>query len=347
MQVILMVRAAPYQLKRASASTWTSLNPVLAAGEPGVEKGDPPKLKIGDGVTAWADLGYVASGGGGGASALADLTDVDLTGLADGKTIVWDEDDSKWVVTDFPTPGAGALGDLTDVDLSTPPTEGQALLWDDGTSKWVAGTAAGAPGADGEDGAPGADGEDGVGITGITLHATVGLVKTYRIALSDGSHFDFDVSDGADGADGEDGAPGTPGAPGADGADGGLGSRTTANKTTSSIANNASETGTITMEKGFRLLKIQVDKACRVRVYATAAQMTSDAARPIGTDPVGDHGLLFEFVATASGTTTLNPLVDGANMETSPSSAISISITNRSGSTGTVSVTFTYQATET
>jgi len=38
----------------------------------------------------------VASGGGGGASALADLTDVDLTGLGDGYLLVWNAVSSMW-----------------------------------------------------------------------------------------------------------------------------------------------------------------------------------------------------------------------------------------------------------
>jgi hypothetical protein len=52
----------------------------------------------------------------------------------------------------------------------------------------------------------------GNGIVDIELHATVGLVKTYRITYTNGSHFDYTVSDGADGADGATGATGANGA---------------------------------------------------------------------------------------------------------------------------------------
>lgn len=45
------------ELRRDTAANWTSANPTLAAGEPGLET-DTRKLKIGDGSTAWTSLGY-------------------------------------------------------------------------------------------------------------------------------------------------------------------------------------------------------------------------------------------------------------------------------------------------
>jgi hypothetical protein len=45
------------RLKRGTAANWTSANPVLAAGEAGVET-DTRKIKYGDGTTAWNALGY-------------------------------------------------------------------------------------------------------------------------------------------------------------------------------------------------------------------------------------------------------------------------------------------------
>lgn len=47
----------PIQIRKGAASLWTSTNPVLLAGELGYEL-DTGKLKIGDGTTAWNDLGY-------------------------------------------------------------------------------------------------------------------------------------------------------------------------------------------------------------------------------------------------------------------------------------------------
>jgi len=45
------------QLKRGTASEWTSANPILAIGEIGIEL-DTMKYKLGNGVTAWNSLPY-------------------------------------------------------------------------------------------------------------------------------------------------------------------------------------------------------------------------------------------------------------------------------------------------
>lgn len=50
------------KLRRDTAANWTATNPVLAQGEPGFET-DTDFLKVGDGVTAWNDLSYVAGVG--------------------------------------------------------------------------------------------------------------------------------------------------------------------------------------------------------------------------------------------------------------------------------------------
>ena len=50
------------QIRRDTASNWTSANSVLAQGELGVET-DTNKMKIGDGSTAWSSLGYLVDTG--------------------------------------------------------------------------------------------------------------------------------------------------------------------------------------------------------------------------------------------------------------------------------------------
>jgi len=47
------------KLRRSTASEWSSTNPVLSLGEPGVET-NTRKIKIGDGVKTWNQLNYVA-----------------------------------------------------------------------------------------------------------------------------------------------------------------------------------------------------------------------------------------------------------------------------------------------
>lgn len=50
------------QIRRDTASNWTSANPILAQGELGAET-DTSKIKIGDGSTAWTSLGYLIDTG--------------------------------------------------------------------------------------------------------------------------------------------------------------------------------------------------------------------------------------------------------------------------------------------
>ena len=45
------------QLRRGTASAWTTANPIMALGEVGIET-DTYKIKVGDGLTAWSSLGY-------------------------------------------------------------------------------------------------------------------------------------------------------------------------------------------------------------------------------------------------------------------------------------------------
>jgi Major tropism determinant N-terminal domain len=54
---------ADIQHKRTTKANWTSLNPVLADGEMGIET-DTKMFKFGDGVTPWNTLGYAAASGG-------------------------------------------------------------------------------------------------------------------------------------------------------------------------------------------------------------------------------------------------------------------------------------------
>jgi hypothetical protein len=51
--------AIKFQLKRGTASNWSTSNPILAAGELGFET-DTNKAKVGDGVTNWNSLSYFA-----------------------------------------------------------------------------------------------------------------------------------------------------------------------------------------------------------------------------------------------------------------------------------------------
>ena len=57
----------------------------------------------------------------------------------------------------------------------------------------------GPPGPIGPQGPKGSTGATGNGISSISLLSTVGKVKTYRINFTNGTHFDYTVTDGSDG----------------------------------------------------------------------------------------------------------------------------------------------------
>ena len=68
------------QLRRDIGANWASVNPVLAQGEVGIETDAVPiQIKVGDGVTAWNSLSYVATGN-------MDVEGSTLDDLVDGTT---------------------------------------------------------------------------------------------------------------------------------------------------------------------------------------------------------------------------------------------------------------------
>jgi len=69
------------KLRRDTAAAWTSANPILAAGAPGLLT-DTGKVKYGDGTTAWSGLSY--SGGTG-----TELSSYVAVSIAAGSTEYW------------------------------------------------------------------------------------------------------------------------------------------------------------------------------------------------------------------------------------------------------------------
>ncbi len=85
-----------FKLRRDTAANWASANPVLAAGEPGVET-DTRRMKYGDGAATWNDLAYsvgsvvgaitpttVAATGSLSGTGFRAIGDIDSTALAKG-----------------------------------------------------------------------------------------------------------------------------------------------------------------------------------------------------------------------------------------------------------------------
>lgn len=119
--------------------------------------------------------------------------------------------------------------------------------------------------------------------------------------------------------------------------------RTTQTIVTSSIANLAVENGNAVMPDTLcALLTIQADKACWVRLYSDGTSQSNDAARAFGTQPTAGTGVLAEFVYTGASTIPTSPVPWLSNDEGSPLKRVFYTIQNRSGSTGTVTVTLGY-----
>lgn len=131
------------------------------------------------------------------------------------------------------------------------------------------------------------------------------------------------------------------GAPGS-----GLALRLTAEATTSSLANGATDsTTTIPLAVGFFLYSIQTSRPARVRLYTTPTARTADLARSVAEDPEDDAGVILDYVTADTDAHSFGPLVPGASLEVPPSASIAMSVTNN-GTTGTIDVTLVYLATE-
>ena len=119
----------------------------------------------------------------------------------------------------------------------------------------------------------------------------------------------------------------------------GLQSRTSANATTGSIANDASADLTIVAAKTYVLQKIQTDKAAWVVLYTDATARTADSARNITTDPNPGSGVIAEVITTGAQTQVITPGTIGWNNDGTPGTDAYLKVVNKSGATGTVQVT--------
>jgi hypothetical protein len=141
----------------ASGNTFPSSGGSGAAGA--IKKGDiwnitvagtlgGTDVHIGDWIRALVDTPGSTSGnwsilpkaGVAGATQLVDLTDVDLTGLADGDTLVWDAGSSLWV-PGTPSGGGGGSGLYSpDVPYAVPSTEDDEFNAGSLNAKWLTNT---------------------------------------------------------------------------------------------------------------------------------------------------------------------------------------------------------------
>jgi hypothetical protein len=83
-----MPRGDLIQFRRGDSSTWTSVNPVLADGEIGLEK-DTGQVKIGNGTQDWNTLSYAFGGGSASVvsvNGLSGIVTLDTDNLPEGST---------------------------------------------------------------------------------------------------------------------------------------------------------------------------------------------------------------------------------------------------------------------
>ena len=81
------------QIRRGTATQWTSANPTLSAGEWGLET-NTGKVKLGDGSTAWTSLAYF-----GNLEALDNVGDVVITSATTGQVLQFNG--TNWVNADI------------------------------------------------------------------------------------------------------------------------------------------------------------------------------------------------------------------------------------------------------
>ena len=122
--------------------------------------------------------------------------------------------------------------------------------------------------------------------------------------------------------------------------------RQVATTTTSVQPSGGVQVGTITLGKAFRLYGITTNVPARVRLYTTGGAMMNDSGRVLGWKPAWNAGVIAEIVTETGVLSSALPGIDGANMDSTPSSDIAIAITNLSGSSAAVTVSLTYIVTE-
>jgi len=116
---------------------------------------------------------------------------------------------------------------------------------------------------------------------------------------------------------------------------------------TASVANlphNQTRSGSIvTFGKSFLIFSTQVNTDARIRLYGSQSYLINDLSRPIGTDPVPNAGVIMDLVLSGSPSLynyTLSPMVNGANMDPITNNNIYYTVTNLSGVTSNISMSF-------
>ena len=123
-----------------------------------------------------------------------------------------------------------------------------------------------------------------------------------------------------------------------------LDGRSTYTATTASLANNVAGNIEVTAHKSYSLFKIKPSIAAWVTLYVDAASRTADANRVQGADPAPDAGVIAEVITTtANQEIKMSPGVLGWHQDAGGDAVTSVfcKVVNKSGSTGTCTVSLT------
>jgi hypothetical protein len=219
---------------------------------------------------------------------------------------------------------ATSINALSDVDTATAaPSNGQALVWNSVRSNWEPGTVSGGGGVtygvSAETNASGAD----IRLTGSdasTDNLTIAAGTNVTVTRTDSNTITIASSGGG----------------------GSMAARGVVTGTTASLADAATGNVAITGFKSYALLKMVVDQPAWVRIYTDTASRSADASRAEGVDPTPGSGVIAEVITTSAAQTVLiSPGTIGFNNEGTPTTSIPIAVTNKSGTTRTITVTLT------
>ena len=123
-----------------------------------------------------------------------------------------------------------------------------------------------------------------------------------------------------------------------------LDGRSTFTATTASLANNVAGNIEVVAHKSYSLFKIKPSIAAWVTLYVDAASRTADVNRVQGADPAPDAGVIAEVITTAANQEIkMSPGVLGWHQDAGGDAVTSVfcKVVNKSGSTGTCTVSLT------
>ena len=111
--------------------------------------------------------------------------------------------------------------------------------------------------------------------------------------------------------------------------------------TTASLADDATAELNITGYKAYSLFKITTSAEAWVKVYVDDASRDADATRSEGQDPSPGSGVISEVRTSGAESILISPGIMGFNNDSPRTDDIYLSVTNRSGSATTITVTLT------